>query len=293
MAQPIDDLSVPHDDLAAPHDERAVPVGSEAMYVVQDGALDAPALVLIHGFGASTAWWEPIVPDLARSHRVIRVDLLGHGRSTSPADGYDLPSQARRIGDALDALGVSHVALAVGHSTGGAVATALADQRPDLVGALVLIGTGPRPSADLADSPLSRLLFARFPGRLLWRFFAGQLIRQSLASAFTRPVEVPDALVAGSRAMTHHALAATARASLGYIEERPLPDRLVDIGKPLLVVFGAEDRRWRSSAAEDYRIVPGVQIDVVPGVGHTPMFEDTATLSVTVRGFAALLDGAE
>jgi pimeloyl-ACP methyl ester carboxylesterase len=280
------------DDLAAPHDERAVPSGSEAMYVVQDGAPDAPVLVLIHGFGASTAWWEPIVPYLAQSHRVIRVDLLGHGRSTSPASGYDLPTQAGRIGAVLDALGVARVSVAVGHSTGGAVATALADQRPDLVAALVLIGTGPRPSADLADSPLSRLLFARFPGRLLWRFFAEKLIRQSLASAFTRPVEVPDALVSGSRAMTHHALAVTARASVGYIEERPLPDRLVDIGKPLLVVFGAEDRRWRSSSAEDYRVVPGAQIEVLPGVGHTPMFEDTATLSVMLRGFAALSAGA-
>jgi pimeloyl-ACP methyl ester carboxylesterase len=273
------------------HAELAVRVGDQAVYVVVDGAPDAPVLLLVHGFGASVAWWEPVVSQLAAAWRVVRVDLLGHGRSTSPVDGYDLPSQARRVGAVLDELGVVRVAVVVGHSTGGAVVTALAGQRPELVGALVLIGTGPSPEADLSYSPLSRLLFARVPGALLWRLFRGVLIRKSLVSAFSRPVEVPDALVAGSRSMTHRALAATAHASVGYIRECSMPERLVGLGKPLLVVFGAEDRRWRSSAAEDYRVVPGAQVVVLPGVGHTPMFEDTAALCVLLTDFAVSVRG--
>jgi pimeloyl-ACP methyl ester carboxylesterase len=84
---------------------------------------------------------------LTRSHLVIRIDLLGHGRSAKPADrSYALPDQARRADVAMDRLGVERV-IVVGHSSGGATATALAERRPDLVAALVLINTGPHMGA--------------------------------------------------------------------------------------------------------------------------------------------------
>ncbi|MEV0492813.1 alpha/beta fold hydrolase [Streptomyces atratus] len=268
-------------------DEQVVDLGDAAMYVVQDGAPGAPVLLLIHGLGASTAWWDPVVPRLAGAYRVICVDLLGHGRSTSPAGGYEIPAQARRIGAALDMLAVPRAAVVVGHSTGGSVATALAEQRPEAVSALALIGTGPSPDADISNSLLSRLLLDPVHGRLLWRLFTETIIRKSLSSAFTRPVVIPDAIVDGSRGMPHRALAATARASLDYIEQRALPERLIELHMPVLVIFGADDRRWRSSSADAYRVVPGVRVEVLPGVGHTPMYEDPQTTCALLMDFAA------
>jgi pimeloyl-ACP methyl ester carboxylesterase len=97
-----------------------------------------------------TRRWDELVPMLTRSHRVIRIDLLGYGRSAKPADrSYALPDQARRAGVAMDRLGVERV-IAVGQSSGGATTTALAEQRPDLVTALVLINTGPHMDAYIA-----------------------------------------------------------------------------------------------------------------------------------------------
>src|SRR5690348_15261028 len=52
-----------------------LPLDGGNIYVSQDGPRDAPALVLIHGLGASTRWWDPVVAMLARSYRVIRIDL--------------------------------------------------------------------------------------------------------------------------------------------------------------------------------------------------------------------------
>ena len=97
--------------------DRFVRLDDGDMHVVQDGEPGARALLLIHGTAASTAWWDPVVPRLAGACRVIRVDLLGHGRSASPADGYDIPTQARRVGAALDRLGAGRVVV-IGHSTG-------------------------------------------------------------------------------------------------------------------------------------------------------------------------------
>jgi pimeloyl-ACP methyl ester carboxylesterase len=266
--------------------DRFVRLDDGDMHVAEDGKPGAPALLLIHGTGASTAWWDPVVPTLAGAYRVIRVDLLGHGRSASPAGGYDIPTQARRVGAALDRLGVNRVT-PIGHSTGGSVATALAEQRPDMVRALALIDTGPDPDAYIDQGLLGRLLLAPIPGRLLWRLKTEATIRKAMRSAFTRPIDIPDAIIEATLGMTHHALAATARASADYLRQQSLPARLTALSLPVLVIFGADDQRWRSSSAATYRVVPGARVELLPGVGHTPMMEDPQTTGKLLLDFAA------
>ena len=90
-------------------DGRFVRLDDGDLYVVEDGPPDAPAVLLIHGTGACTAWWDPVIPQLAGTRRVIRVDLAGHGRSASRAGGYDVPAQARRAGGVLERLGAGRV----------------------------------------------------------------------------------------------------------------------------------------------------------------------------------------
>jgi pimeloyl-ACP methyl ester carboxylesterase len=123
-------------------DYRFVRLDDGDVHVAQDGDPGAHALLLIHGTAASTAWWDPVIPQLASDYRVIRIDMAGHGRSSAPAGGYDIPAQARRAGAVLDRLGVGQLTV-IGHSTGGYVATALAGQRSGLVSALALINTCP------------------------------------------------------------------------------------------------------------------------------------------------------
>jgi len=269
-----------------PAGDRFVRLDDGDMHVVEDGKPGAPAVLLIHGLAASAAWWDPVVPRLAGACRVIRVDLSGHGRSASPAGGYDIPAQARRVGAVLDRLGAGRVTV-VGHSTGGLVATALAGQRPGAVAALALIDIGPTLDAFIGQGLAGRLLLAPLPGRLLWALRTEAIIRKAMATAFTRPVDIPDTLVDATLGMTHRALAATSRASEDYLRQRSLPDRLAALGLPVLVIFGTDDRRWRSSSAAAYRAVPGVRVELLPGVGHTPMLEDPQTTGNLLLDFAA------
>jgi pimeloyl-ACP methyl ester carboxylesterase len=262
-------------------------VGGEQIHLTQDGPRDAPALVLIHGFSASIRSWDLLVPMLAESYRVIRIDLLGHGRSAKPTGaGYTIADQGRRVGEALDQLGVSR-AMVVGHSTGGSVATALTEQRRDLVTALALINTGPSTDAFIPQGPANQLLQIPVIGHLLWRLRTDSLIRQAAATAVTRDVAIPQAVVDDVRGMTYHAFTATAQAADDYLQQRPLPDRLATLGTPLLVIFGSEDRRWRSSSAADYRAVPGAQIEMLPGVGHSPLLEEPPRTAGLLLAFAA------
>ncbi|MFJ8026159.1 alpha/beta fold hydrolase [Streptomyces sp. NPDC096311] len=251
------------------------------IHVCQDGPRDAPALLLIHGTASSTRSWNPLVALLTGSHRVIRIDLLGHGRSAKPADrSYALPDQARRAGAALDRLGVEH-AVVVGHSSGGVVATALAEQRPDVVTALALINTGPGLEAFIAPQSAAVGL-AQWPP-------TDEQIRRFASTGFSRAgYQIPPELLDDVRGMTHHTLTATMQATRDYLEQQALPDRLAALGKPLLVIFGEEDRRWRSASAADYHAVPGATVELLPGLGHSPILEDPPRTAIPLLAFTTV-----
>jgi pimeloyl-ACP methyl ester carboxylesterase len=246
------------------------------LHVDSDGPLDAAPVVLVHGTAASSRSWYAMLPHLTAAHRVIRVDLPGCGSSAPPAD-YRVPGQARLVGEALDRLGTGPAVVA-GHSSGGAIATALAEERPDLVTALALINTGPSMDSYIAPS------FAFDPSD--WSSLTESQLRQTVAQAFAPGFEVPQDAVDQVRAMTFETFAATSVALRNYLTERPLPDRLATLGKPLLVIFGELDLRWRAASAADYLRVPDAQVEVLPHAGHTPV-EDAATTASLLLAFAA------
>ena len=143
-----------------------------------------------------------------------------------------------------------------------------------MVAALALIDTGPSLDASTDQGPLGQLLLAPIHGRLLWRLRTEAIIRKAMRSAFTRPIDIPGAIIEATLGMTHRALAGTSRGSDDYLRQRSLPGRLTALGLPVLVIFGADDQRWRSSSAAAYRVVPRARVELLPGVGHTPMMED-------------------
>jgi pimeloyl-ACP methyl ester carboxylesterase len=262
-------------------EQRWVTVDGGDMHVTEDGDPDAPALLLLTNAAAPTAVWDPVVPALARAHHVIRVNPLGRGSSS-----YDVPGQARNVAAVLDRLGVSRVT-PVGHSSGSMVATALVEHRREIVAGLVLIDMSPDLTGMVPDPLSTRLLQNRFAGRLLWRLRTENTIRKAAASGFTRPVEIPEALVRHMMQMRHEDLVGVMGAYSSYLGQRGLADRLAGSGRPLLVLFGTEDRRWRPSSAGGYRVVPGVRIEMLPGSGHMPMMEDPDTVGRLLVEFAA------
>ncbi|NDK22942.1 alpha/beta fold hydrolase [Streptomyces sp. TR1341] len=257
-----------------------LPLADGDIHVCLDGPRDAPALLLIHGTASSSHSWDPMVPLLTGCHRVIRIDLLGHGRSAKPADrGYAIPQQARRVGAALDRLGVEHAVVA-GHSSGGVVATALAEERPDLVTALAFVNTGPGLHA-LIPSESPTVDPSRWPP-------TDEQLRRFASTGFSRAgYRIPVELLDDVREMTYHTFIETMLATRSYLEQRALPDRLAVLGKPLLVIFGADDRRWRSSSAAEYHVVPGARVELLPGLGHSPLLEDPPRTATALLAFTA------
>lgn len=258
---------------------------AHGMHVVHGGSRQAPPLLLIHGSGAAGASWGLMVPALADRHHVILVDLPGCGQSP-PASSYDVPAQAERVAAVLDDLGLRHVVVA-GHSSGGYVGTALAEQRPDLVRSLALISTGPSLDALLPQPLILRVLLGPPLGPLVWSLRSDAWIRKGASATAARPVDIPDDMVAAVRGIKYRTMRTVLRRNAAYIAERSVPERLEALNVPVLVICGAADRRWDPASARQYDAVPNARVEMLPGVGHVPILEAPETTSELLLDFAA------
>ncbi|WP_431774416.1 alpha/beta fold hydrolase [Streptomyces cucumeris] len=263
---------------------------AQPMHVDRDGPRDAPPLLLIHGSGASGASWGPVVPALAARHHVVRIDLPGCGQSP-PARSYEVAAQAGRVAALLDELGLRAVTVA-GHSSGGYIATALAEQRHDLVGSLAMISTGPRLDALLPQPAILRALLAPPFGPLLWRRRSDAMLRKSIGATLAGPAAIPPGMIADLRSTTYRAFREVLRENSAYLAEQSVPERLTALGLPVLVVFGAADPRWDPASARQYDVVPDVRVEMLPGVGHMPTLEAPEAVGRLLLDFVIPCSGA-
>ena len=260
----------------------AVPGGP--LQVRQDGPRRAPAIVLLHGFDASIRWWQPSVRALARRHRVIRIDLLGHGGSAKPRDGYTMQNQARLVAAVLRKLRVRR-AIVAGHSMGGRVAVALAEAHPAVVRGIVLVDTPAR--HDQAQLRLrGELGFYPLIGPAFRRVATDSVIYDAMKVGFAPGFEFPRSFVQDNRRMTYSSYDKAGAASDDYTKQRSLDRRLTSIGKPVLVLFGTREQIVKPGAWRSYRGVPRLQIRLIGGAGHSPMFEKPRPTTRHILAFA-------
>jgi pimeloyl-ACP methyl ester carboxylesterase len=254
--------------------------------VVEHGPRKAPPIVLIHCFTCAINWWDEVMPLIDRHHRVVAIDLLGHGGSEKPASGYSVENQADLVAQALGQLGVSHAEV-VGHSLGGPVTIALAEQSPQLVDRMVLIDSIPDTSyGDVGF--VGELPFKPVIGEALWRIKPDFSIRNGLEVAFAPGFSVPDAFVEDVKRMTYSAYTGSHDAFDEYTGEKSLPDRAAALHKPLLAIMGAEEQIAsdpRESLAAYRTGDPGVETKLVAGAGHSPEVEKPAQTAGLVLRF--------
>jgi pimeloyl-ACP methyl ester carboxylesterase len=241
-------------------------------------------VVLLHGFGDSHATWRNVLPELARRHRVISLDLPGFGASATMA-GPLLDGQVAAVEGVLDALGVDGPVSVVGNSMGGAAALRFALARPGRTERVVAIA----PAGLGVGVPI------------WWRMLSGQLL--SLRLVLLALEVVPPSLVESVarqiflRLVVHDPAridSATLR-QLGrrYRTRRDIEDlyqlghllvdelasgalltRAASLEVPLLVLWGRHDRMVpveHGRALAD--AVAGARLEVLEACGHCPQVE--------------------
>jgi pimeloyl-ACP methyl ester carboxylesterase len=280
---------------------RLVETSNGTLQVLEQGNPQGTPIVLIHDYTCSLNWWDDLAPLLERDHRVIRVDLLGHGGSDKPPAGYSIGDQATAVAEGLAKLGVLN-ATVVGHSLGGSVVTALAQQSPQLASRVVIIDQTPEDGFE-NESFAQRIsywpIFGQAADRLL-RITPTSAVRDQYDDAFAPGYDIssgfdnPDQPVDDLRAMTYSAYKDTHDAEEDFVAESPLDERLAASHAPTMVIFGAEDQLYDAQAAVDrYRQnVPGIQTHLIPGAGHSPNVERPNAVAPLILSWAAPPPGA-
>ncbi|WPZ36799.1 alpha/beta fold hydrolase BchO [Thalassobaculum sp. OXR-137] len=250
-----------------------------------------PALLLLHGTGASSHSWAGMVAGLARDFTVVAPDLPGHGFTGSASPyGLSLPGMAHGIGALLDALDIRPV-LGVGHSAGAAILARCAlDGRPPLQ-ALISLNGALVPFDGVAGrlfSPLAKLLAINpvTPG-----FLARRLSRPA---AFDRLIASTGSSVDAQSSAIYRRLAASPRHVAGTLgmmanwDLRRLARDLPDLTLPLVLVAASGDRTVPPGQASDLAArIPTARLERLPWGGHLAHEERPEEIVALVRRLAA------
>ncbi|MDQ6846122.1 MAG: alpha/beta fold hydrolase [Candidatus Dormibacteraeota bacterium] len=255
-----------------------------------------PPLLLIHGI-AEAAWaWEVIIPALARRHRVIAPDLLGHGRSAKPRGDYSLGNQATLMRDLMISLDIEHATL-VGHSLGGGITMQFAYQYPERCERMVLVASGGLgqdvtfllrslglPGADyvaplfLSNTTRNMMLgTARWLGRRGLKASPGQKAMWRSYAGLTDPA-------------TRDAFIATVRAVIDQRGQRvsALERLYLARSMPTMLVWGENDRVIPVSHAHSaYEEMPGSRLEIISGAGHFVQLEKPQRVAELILDFLA------
>jgi pimeloyl-ACP methyl ester carboxylesterase len=257
------------------------------MQVAERGLRKGSPIVLIHCYTCAMDWWDGMVPLMEAGHRIVLVDLLGHGGSEKPSDGYDPPNQAKAVAEALKRLGVRD-ATVVGHSLGGSVTVALSEQSPELVKRAVIVDMPPDNTYDDGHGITAQLGYTPLIGEALWQVKPDASVRDGLGVAFAPGYDVPDAFVEDLKRITYTVYDDTPSAIDHYIHEESLDQRMKATGKPLMVLIGAEEQLIDDPrrALGQYAEGAGAETHLIAGAGHSPNVERPALVAKLVLGFA-------
>ena len=240
-----------------------------------DGADDRPALLLGNSIGTDHCLWDPVIPELTRSFRVLRFDMRGHGASEAPAGEYSLEHLARDALAVADAAGVKRFHYA-GISLGGMIGMWLGANAANRVDRLVLSNTAPHfPPEGWA----SRIAAVRAGGM-------ASVADMVMGRFFTL------GFVAGGGALygtTRRTLLAVNPA--GYIgccaaiRDMDLRGELAKIGTPTLVIAGRDDQATPPAQGQSIaQAIRGAAYAELP-CAHIPTLEAPAAFVDAAVGF--------
>ena len=270
--------------LAQPTDYRHV--AGIRLHVRDTGPRDAPAVILLHGFGSSLHTWQPWAETLSSHHRVIRYDLPGFGLTgPDPTGDYSDRRAIAILAALLDDLGIAKASL-VGNSMGGKLAWTFAASHQERVERLVLIAPDGFASPGFEYGKQARIPPAV---RLLPFVLPRMLLRSSLAPAYGDRAKLTPSLVTRYRDLMlapGNRRAMIARMQQVNLEE-PTP-HLRRIETPTLLLWGEKDAMIPIAHAEDYRsTMQNATLVALPGLGHVPFEEAPARALAPVTHFLA------
>ena len=263
--------------------------GGVGLHVVEAGNPKGRPILFIHGISqCSLAWGRQFASDLAERHRLVAIDLRGHGLSDKPKDGYaDTKSWADDVNAVVRTLELDHPVL-VGWSYGPLVILDyIRHYGEEAIGGVQLVGGVSKLGSDAAMAVLTPEFIALVPG-----FFAENTAESARSlEALLRLclVEEPTAaelytMLGYNLSVPHYVRHALLTRSLDN------DDVLKKIRKPVLLTHGAKDAVVKPAVVELHKAaMPHAQIHMVPGAGHAPFWDDAPGFNRRLAEFTGSL----
>lgn len=243
-----------------------VQINNVEMYYEEYGV--GRPLVLLHGFGGCVQNWYPFSSKLSEYHRVIVVDLRGHGHSTNPENKFTHREAASDVFHLLEKLGVSHFSV-MGISSGGMTLLHMATSQPKRIDSMVLISATTH-FPDQARAIMRGASFGTMP----------QQVQEMYRECAKRGDEQIRQLIAQFNALHKN-----------YDDMNFTAQSLSTIAARTLVVHGDRDRFFPVEIAVSiYRSIPDAALWIIPGGEHAPIYDPTVPFTSTALRF---LDGPD
>lgn len=232
-----------------------------------------PALVFIHGYTSDLTAWREQIAVFSREHRVVAIDLAGHGGSGANREQWSIAGLAGDVEAVVKALGLKRVVL-VGHSMGGPVSLFAAARMPDrvlgIIGVDTLHDVEFKAPADMVKDAAAKME-ADFNGML-----RGAIQNMFLESADPNLV----------REVTEKALLTNHKAALGLLPDFgrvDLKSALAAAKKPVRCINAKAPRMAPPTAVETNRKYADYKAITMDGVGHYLMIERPAEFNQLLR----------
>ena len=267
--------------LASAPEHRDVVVDGARVHYRAWGEPGRPGLVLVHGGAAHSGWWDHVAP-LLGTHRVVALDLSGHGDSDR-REGYGVQQWAREV---LAVAAAERLArpVVLGHSMGGWVALTVGVEHGDDVAGVAVIDSplDPQPPEEqkLREQPLGQRVHADLEAAVArFRTLPPQevhlpYVREHVARGSLRPVE-------GGW---------TWKFDSGFFGTRPLVRQLLPrLAAPAALLRCEQGLVTPEMAAEMAALVPGgLPVVDLPEAGHHPMLDQPLALVTAIRTLLAV-----
>ena len=262
---------------SAPQEKTATVFGAK-IYYQEAGDAAKPTVILLHGLGSSTVSWQLNIAALSANYRVIALDQIGFGKSDKPPLKYRVGTYVDFLDKFMSELKIEKAHL-VGNSLGGWVAALTAIKYPNRVEKIVLAdaaGLKPR------EVDLKQIYALNYSTR--------DEVRQLLKLVFFNQA------VFGSELFVDQSMNVRVQAGDGYTinsliesikrEEDFLNNRLSEIKKPTLIIWGKQDGLLPVADAEIFnKGITGSELAIFDQCGHVPQVEKATDFNKKVLEF--------
>lgn len=273
-------------DLAPSIDHAVTGGGGCRLHVVETGNPGGRPILFVHGFSqCSRVWARQLESDLARDHRLVAIDLRGHGESARPHDAYSESTLwADDIASVLGALSLNQPIMSAWSYGCLVILDYIRHCGETDIGGIQFAGGVSQLGGEAGMSALTPEFLALIPGllssdtdlavrslctlaRLSFHDLSAGHFHQMLAAAMSVPPCVRNAM---------------------FARKLDNDDLLVRLRKPVLLTHGSRDAVVRPATVERHRaLIPGARVQMIQDSGHAPFWDNANEFNARLREFAA------